>query len=368
MSSSSIDPLVVLAEDLEQSNLEIALDSIRHLHVVASALGPHATRQRLIPYLARYCGLTEEPVEEETISPVDRVCSDEALAEVAEQLGSMLDVVGGALESQALLEILSRLCKAHETAVRVSASNSIGRLLPSLTHEATCVKSAMDLTRSLVSGALFSSRCSASSVLCALYTALPSSAVEQKTLLRSMYSTLCRDEVPMVRKAAYAVMGRMAVAVGAPICKMEFGASIKAMQEETQDGIRGFIVDTVVSMAETFSEADFEEQGYPLITQSRSEISWRIRRNLAGSLERIASTAGPKTANSVVLSSLGILLEDTQPEVRLATIECLDNLSKHVESAQFTAVLSKSLPALTVDGFVDCRSRFLLDSFSNTLI
>ncbi|VEL26120.1 unnamed protein product [Protopolystoma xenopodis] len=85
-------PIAVLIEELRNEDVQLRLNSIRKLSTIAIALGPEKTRKQLIPFL------TETIYDEE-----------EVLLELAEQLGTLVSLIGGSEYVTVLLAPLETL-------------------------------------------------------------------------------------------------------------------------------------------------------------------------------------------------------------------------------------------------------------------
>ena len=94
---------------------------MRRLNTIATALGPERTRDELVPYLNEMAAEHED--------------EDEVLLAMAEELGKLIDHVGGAEHAHVLLLPLETLCAPEEAMVRekaVESLNTISAVLPDL--------------------------------------------------------------------------------------------------------------------------------------------------------------------------------------------------------------------------------------------
>ena len=83
----------------------------------------------------------------------------------------------------------------------------------------------------LASGEWFTARVSS----CGLFHIAYSSALEAlKTELRAIYSQLCQDDMPMVRRSAATNLGKFAATVEAPHLKVDI---MSMFDDLTQDGM-----------------------------------------------------------------------------------------------------------------------------------
>ncbi len=215
------------------------MNSVSRLGTIALALGEDRTRAELVPFLS-------ENIDDE----------DEVLLAEAEQLGQFVPYVGGSNHAYLLLPLLESLSKVEETVVRDKAVQSLCKVgaqlpdniindaftplakvriaasLPAFmdvnmpfmdvnmpSHTCSMVRarpvynfapSWLDIAQRLATGEWFTSRVSATGLFA---TAYPRCAVGLKAELRQLYSQLCRDETPMVRRAAAHKLGAFAKSV-----------------------------------------------------------------------------------------------------------------------------------------------------------
>jgi hypothetical protein len=127
MVDTSFNPLDLVKEDLEQPIIETALETIKKLPLVAKAIGPADTRDKLIPYLNHYSGF-----DQEIRDALDRVIPDEALAEIAKVLSQFLPLIGGSAHAPLLTNLLDNFANAQETCVREAAAESFRVVIPQI--------------------------------------------------------------------------------------------------------------------------------------------------------------------------------------------------------------------------------------------
>lgn len=230
-------------DELKNDEAVRRLNSIQRLGTIALALGEDRTRGELIPFL------TESNDDE-----------DEVLLAMAEELGNFVPYVGGPQHAHCIIPPLENLSQVEETVVRDKAVESlckVGEKLPdssiaehfvplvkvrgqrlrgeapgaAAVHAARC--SSMPCPRCaahcsrptakppapphllpspqrLAQGEWFTARVSA----CGLFAvAYPRCSPGMREELRQMYTQLCKDETPMVRRAAAQKLGAFAKAV-----------------------------------------------------------------------------------------------------------------------------------------------------------
>lgn len=128
---------------------------------------------------------------------------------MAEELGNFVDVVGGPAMAYPLLTPLESLAIVDEASVRDMAVTSICRVVEQMQSDHITEYFVASLRR-LVTRDWFTSRIAACNLFQVGYRQI--SPVIQSEL-RGMFAQLCRDDTPMVRKAAAAALGGFASVV-----------------------------------------------------------------------------------------------------------------------------------------------------------
>jgi serine/threonine-protein phosphatase 2A regulatory subunit A len=93
--------LLVLIDELKHDDVSLRLNAVKKLSTIALALGQERSRTELVPFL-------EESIDDE----------DEVLLALADELGNMVDYVGGPAHAHLLLRPLESLAGVEETVVR----------------------------------------------------------------------------------------------------------------------------------------------------------------------------------------------------------------------------------------------------------
>ena len=117
----ALAPIKILIDELRNEDFQQRLKSVRRLTTISTALGPERTREELVPYLNEMAAEHED--------------EDEVLLAMAEELGKLVEHVGGAQHAHVLLLPLETLCAPEEAMVRdkaVESLNAIAAVLPNL--------------------------------------------------------------------------------------------------------------------------------------------------------------------------------------------------------------------------------------------
>ncbi|RHY31207.1 hypothetical protein DYB32_003678 [Aphanomyces invadans] len=343
-----IYPINLLTEEMRTDETETRIRSMRRLRTIAQALGPERTRSELLPFLS-------ESTDDE----------DEVLVAMAEELGNFVDLVGGPSAASILLTPLEVLATAEETVVRDKAVASINKVLDAVTDAAEL---ALPLIKRLTEGDWFTSRVSACWIFPVAYSKVDPA---NKKDLRDLFTTLCADDTPMVRRAAALNIGKF----GSKIERDVFVANIlplfKTLTTDDQDSVRLLAIENCSVIAKLLNEDENSQHILPVLAQAmgvniteaellhltspptfavskcvdmNGRTNWKRCRAAAVSI--VTMEIAPKLGEDVTKNSLiPILLQflrDDVVDARLNVLKRMDNISPWMSSYESTL-----LPAIT---------------------
>ncbi|MBA0878629.1 hypothetical protein Goshw_019203, partial [Gossypium schwendimanii] len=315
-------PIAVLIDELKNEDIQLRLNSIRRLSTIARALGEERTRKELIPFLSE-----------------NNDDDDEVLLAMAEELGVFIPYVGGVEYANVLLPPLETLCTVEETCVRDKAVESLCRIGAQM-REQDLVEYFIPLVKRLAAGEWFTARVSS----CGLFhIAYPSAPEALKTELRAIYSQLCQDDMPMVRRSAATNLGKFAATVEAPHLKVDIMTMFDDLTHDDQDSVRLLAVEGCAALGKLLEPQDCVEHILPVIVNFSqlnvviaevgnffdpflyglefnlaADKSWRVRYMVANQLYELCEAVGPEPTRSELVPAYVRLLRDNEAEVRIA--------------------------------------------------
>jgi len=347
----------VYRDELRNEDVALRLNSVRRLGTIALALGEERTRRELIPFL-------NDNNDDE----------DEVLLSVAEELGKFVPLIGGPEYAHFLLLPLETLASVDETVVRDRAVESlctIGLSMPD-TH---LIQYFIPLIKRLASKE-WTARVSA----CRLFAiAYPRVAAEVQTDLRAGFVQLCRDETPMVRRAAASALGAFADVIhttndgqgvsssSASISSIVAGggggttpmppasssspsppSSQPATQQSSsqsfiatdllpvflqltsddQDSVRLIAVEACTPLGKVLPISIATSDILPVLQRFSEDKSWRVRWNVAQQIPELSETLGSTIMLQYLLEPYIKLLRDSEAEVRAAAAEKIAAMAK----------------------------------------
>ncbi|KAK2078340.1 hypothetical protein QBZ16_003180 [Prototheca wickerhamii] len=330
-SDDSLYPIAVLIDELRNEDPALRLNSVKRLRTIARALGEERTRRELIPFLNDNC-------DDE----------DEVLLAMAEELGEFVPLVGGPSHAHILLMPLEALATVDETVVREKAAQS-------LVSVAEAMPPASLAEHFSLASKEWTGRVSASRLFAAVY---PRVTGQTRGDLRRTFLSLCKDETPMVRRAAAQALGPFAQAVEAEAAEAELLPAFLQLTKDEQDSVRLIAVEACGPLARVLPRAAVSGQVLPVLQRFAQDKSWRVRYNVAQQLPAVAEAlgrrgGGARGGGGARVSAIAALLPAADVTERLLAPvkELAGDGNQYVRAALAGAVLELA-PALGRDATV----------------
>ncbi|KAI6175627.1 Serine/threonine-protein phosphatase 2A 65 kDa regulatory subunit A alpha isoform [Aphelenchoides bicaudatus] len=292
----SLYPIAVLIDELRNEEVQLRLNSIRKLSTIALALGPERTRKELIQFL------TDTIYDE-----------DEVLLALADQLGNFVPLVGGSEYVHCLLPPLENLANIEETVVRDKAVESLRKIADK--HSVAALEEHfIPMILRLANGDWFTSRTSACGLFSVAYQRV-NPALKQE--LRSVFKALCRDDTPMVRRAAASKLGEFAKVVEDDNLKNELFPIFEDLAKDDQDSVRVLAVEAGIVLVTLLRDDPSKlSQIKPIMKELAADRSWRSRYMVAERIVEIQEAFKDKITLEETVQIYTNLLKDSEGEVR----------------------------------------------------
>ncbi|KAL2559038.1 Serine/threonine-protein phosphatase 2A 65 kDa regulatory subunit A beta isoform [Forsythia ovata] len=329
-------PIAVLIDELKNDDVQLRLNSIRKLSTIARALGEDRTRKELIPFLSE-----------------NNDDDDEVLLAMAEELGVFIPYIGGVEHAHVLLPPLETLCTVEETCVRDKSVESLCRIGLQM-RENDLVDWFIPLVKRLAAGEWFTARVSACGVF---HVAYPSAPDVLKTELRSIYSQLCQDDMPMVRRAAATNLGKFAATVEASHLKNDIMSMFEDLTQDDQDSVRLLAVEGCAALGKLLEPQDCVAHILPVIvnfSQGKGKAPWKIE-NAENECEETDNHEDDGESNMLILKKIQELSSDSSQHVRSALASVIMGMAPVLGK---DATIEQLLPiflSLLKDEFPDVR-------------
>eukprot|EP00283_Hemiselmis_rufescens_P004632 CAMPEP_0173421322 /NCGR_PEP_ID=MMETSP1357-20121228/2477_1 /TAXON_ID=77926 /ORGANISM="Hemiselmis rufescens, Strain PCC563" /LENGTH=587 /DNA_ID=CAMNT_0014384227 /DNA_START=49 /DNA_END=1812 /DNA_ORIENTATION=- len=291
-------PIKILIDELRNDDPQARLKSIRRLSTIATALGAERTRDELVPYLNEMASEMED--------------EDEVLLAMAEELGGLIPHVGGKAYAHVLLTPLETLCATEEALVRDKAVESVKKVIESM---AGAEERLVPLLKRLATGDYNSTHIASAPLFSAIY---PSVSAGSQGEMRSMFAQLCRDDIPMVRKAACQALGGFGKVVSVNHLHGELIPLFAKLAADEQDSVRIVAVENCVTLGKILSPEQSHLLILPIIRLLHQDKGWRVRYMVAERYCELADTQAKAVVESEMTAALVKFLKDSEPEVRTA--------------------------------------------------
>lgn len=198
----------------------------------------------------------------------------------------------------------------------------------------------MDTIENLHKGEWFTNRMSACSLYALAYKRL-NGAADVIGNLRDMFSNVCQDDTPMVRRAAVMNMPNLI----AEMSKDEVISFIlplyKKLCSDCQDSVRLLTVSVLPAIANMLSSDEVKLYVIDTFLSLCNDKSWRIRYMVAENYISLAECTKGGISDQELCERFSVLLLDREAEVRAAAASHLPELC---EQSQLDDVLKVILP------------------------
>lgn len=309
------DPIALLTEDvIKSTSSECRVEAIRKLRTVALAIGHQRVRRELIPFL-------KDVLDSD----------DEVLHALADELGNFVDVVGGAEHAACLLPYLEKLCEAEETVVRAKAVKSLVNVGGVLSAQ-SITEHFEPMVKRLAQGDWFTSHISA----CGLFsTAYKHSTQAQRTELRALFISMCKNEMPMVRAAAFQHMGTFAGVLEEVHLDGEIVPEFSRLAADDSEAVRLHVVENALKLLKAFEKNERVQRDVllPVILTFPEDKLWKIRCAFAVKYKDFAALLGADVAKQKLLPLYVRLLSDTECEVRAEAVQVVADVAEYSDGA-----------------------------------
>jgi len=288
--------LLLLRQEFEDDDLQCKRRASEKLDVVARSLGPERTRGELVPFLMEH--LQEH---------------DEVLFIMAQKSMVLVDLLGGVGKSDCLLPLLEALLAMEDLYVRKAASDCAKKLIAEANTDDFKMKAVDAISR--LSKSEFQAKMSACS-LCGV--AMQSKLLPQdSSRLKEIYLSLCKDEMPLVRRAAAQELGEMLQESSAEDIVSDFVPLFSKLVADAQHSVALAWTSEIGRLAEHLTPELNEEHILGMIQQFCSDRSWRIRYTLAQIFDQLVKGSfTAQTTRGTLLPLFLELLRDPEGEVR----------------------------------------------------
>lgn len=398
---SSMTPYQLFQKQMESGSTEAALDAMKRLSVVAITMDQIQIKNDLIPYLDAMVAQTVPTGAVAATPPPSNNGSGGGGGNVHPPTDELLLILGQELKLVAkyylgdsssssssnnnnkfnvedFLSILERLAAVEETVVRDEAVSVFAELTKSANSSSQATW--MALIKRLANADWFTPRVSATGIIPHLFAVVTDHKNGKRAHLSnqhsvalellSLYKELSTDETPMVRRAAAQHLGKVLAQSG--WAYREDGLAVGVLTRlchDEQDSVRRLAAVALADASTLYAEQSpswTAQHWLPLLKEASTDLSWRVRRNLAMSFSSVADNIGVnkdprlQSEQSLVMACFVTVLTDAEAEVRAAAVAHLARMVSWGGQAHFITHLQPLLAALADDVVMEVRSKCAL--------
>lgn len=345
-----MEPLALLKHDLSDDDVAVRRQAAARLQAVASSLKIDERHTSLAEFLVEYCESGDD---------------DEVLFELAGTIGECIVALGGGGQGaedgsggnnndddqnndnkcSALLRPLQHLCRTEETVVRERACESAAKVIGAMT-QADVESVAAPIVSALGAGDWFTAKVSGAALIAPVLARLNGQNSPTRTQLLNLFAAqLCADDTPMVRRAAAKHLGNVAAVVSTDDILAKIVPAWQRLVGEDNDSVRTLGVGQTSKIAPLLdTDASRERVIVPVIRGCANDRSWRVRLAMAADIGSLAlavteACSSPTFASAHLAPLFGSLLQDAEPEVRVAAAKQIVPFCKAVPGSFGAAIL-----------------------------
>lgn len=306
------------------------VNAIRRIQTIALALGPNKTRTDLIPFL-------------NSISQEDE---DEVLTVLAEELGNLTEFIGGPNYVYLLLPTLDGMAGCEESLVREKSVDAIIKLSETQTDE-QIVKYFVPLLQKLTGADWLSGRISATRLYNPIIKRANNTEISESLL--DQYTILCKDDIPLVRRAAAVNLSELiGTMVDLSIFSNErVSTMLNIVLQDDQDSSRLLAVNIFIAIAESLKakKSTYSDEFINIAYVLFEDKSWKVRQEAGSKFSKIVSSLDlhQSLVENLFVNRFLNLLKDDEAEVKISVIK---NIPEFSELVSEEVILNKIVPAI----------------------
>ena len=263
---------------------------------------------------------------------------DEVLLVMAENLGQFGPMVGGDNYTYFLLNPLESLATMEDPPVRNKAVEglcALGATMQSNHHQQHFVP----MLRRLATNDWFTSRIAAAGLFSTTY---PKVDAPSKAEYVGLFSALCRDDTPMVRRAAAQALSGFAAVCEPSVVREHLVPLFTGLSNDKQDSVKLLAVENCIAISKRCQE-DKEQVVLPVVLNLASDNSYRVRWSVASHMAALGEVFGAQVTTTKLMPIMQKLLQDTEPETRSRAAGSCEGFAKLIS---IEAIVSDILPSI----------------------
>ena len=294
-----------LIDELKSEDIKKRINSIKHLSIIGSALGPERTRSELIPFLSSGLLIIVKKMIFKLFFSELLDDEDEVLVLLAEVLGNIIEHVGGQGYCRLLLPLLESLCQISDEQVREKTIISLKKMIAKNEDYFVVMLKKFQISE------YYSCRIAATELIPTIYGQI--SPITQAEIL-AMYKILMKDALPMVRKNAAKNLSGFIKALN-PGQEKDVVEIFQTLLKDEEDFVRLYLVDGLIQLASYLPVSKYKEIIVGFFQSLSNDASWRIRYILCDKIKEAGLIMGKENTKTHIMTFYLKCLQDAEPEV-----------------------------------------------------
>lgn len=332
---TELSPFDFFRQETSNIDVEIRSEAMKKVAIIAAIMGPEKARNDMLPYLQsidkitciysiNYYSIVYYIYITFILFYIKIAKSeemDQVLLALSEKLGKFLPLIGGSDHSHTLIPLFETLCEIEEVCVRDMIVASICMILKQLgpSHK-TPIQCYFEFFKRLSNeeaGELFYARVSCCYLVPDLYKLLNDT---DRILLREIFTRLCKDELPIVRRAAALQFMKLSEYMDIEALIGEYLVLFNTLINDESQTIQVIALENLGAFAKVLKTSNqinsISAEILPHIKNFTDSQSWKMRQAISRNYGTLSKLFTPAEVASDVFPCLMNLIQDPEPEVR----------------------------------------------------
>ena len=273
---------------------------------------------------------------------------DEVLLAISEELPHFKSYLDSK-QMTAVLPLFQSLLGCEETVVRESTVEGLRKLVPSLSDEQV-QKDLVPMVLNISNMEAFQWKVSS----CYLIRICYPKAGKEKERLVNLYSKLCDDDTPIIKRTAAKEFGPLCLIIEKDTVKSEMLNCYKKFMNES-DTVRVTILPSIVQLSKIFQEPELQKLHIQNINSASIDKSWRVRNELANLYPQFIDYF-QNNPNLDLVQPICTLMKDSETEVKASALKALNAVINKLPSDKVTSQIVPTLRGLNNESNKDTKS------------
>jgi serine/threonine-protein phosphatase 2A regulatory subunit A len=179
-------------------------------------------------------------------------------------------------------------------------------------------------------------------------------AGKEKERLVNLYSKLCDDDTPIIKRTAAKEFGPLCLIIEKDVVKSEMLNYYKKFMNES-DTVRVTILPAIVQLSKILQDSESQKLHLQNINSSSLDKSWRVRNELANLYPQFIDYY-TNNSNIDLVQPICTLMKDSETEVKASALKALNAVINKLPSDKVTSQIVPTLRGLNNESNKDTKS------------